>query len=453
MAQTTKDPRRLVFDVLSRVDEGAYADLVLDAALNCAATLDGRDRGLATELVYGVLRHRGRIDFALARCCSKALTTVESRVLNLLRLGAYQMLLLDRVPARAAVHTTVELARSLRLDRATGFINGILRAIDRQRVEIPWPDAQGDTLGHLQHVLSVPPWLGRRWIHEYGIAEALATAEAQLEPAPFTLRINTLRADRESFLRELEQAGHEALACAFAPEGVRLIRRGDGPLPGAEKGWFQVQDEASMLVPRLLAPQAGERILDVCSAPGGKTTQMAALCENRARILATDLHPQRATLVAEGAARLGCEGIEARAWDFTRRPDFLQPESFDRVLLDAPCSGLGVLRRNPETRWRRTEADIRILAALQGNILDHASSLLRKGGVLLYSLCTWTPEETTGVLAGFLAAHPEFIREDLRPLAPVHWAPLFDDEGALRTQPHRHGGMDAFYAVRLRRRD
>ena len=207
-----------------------------------------------------------------------------------------------------------------------------------------------------------------------------------------------------------------------------------------------------MLVPHLLGPRPGERLLDACAAPGGKTTQLAALAGNRAEILALDLHPQRAALVTAGAERLGCRGITAQAFDMTRTPDFLVPASFDGILVDAPCSGLGVLRRNPELRWRRTPGDLRRLAELQRAILATAAPLLRPGGRLVYSVCTQTPEETGEVLAGFLAAHPDFEREDLRPLSPPHWAPLFDDSGALRSLPHRHDGMDAFWAVRLRRR-
>jgi 16S rRNA (cytosine967-C5)-methyltransferase len=230
-----------------------------------------------------------------------------------------------------------------------------------------------------------------------------------------------------------------------------LTSRADAPLPGADEGWFQVQDEASMLIPHLLQPQAGEALLDGCAAPGGKTTQMAALTGNAGRILALDLHPKRLELVRQGAARLGCQGIETRTWDLTRPAEFLTTASFDRVLLDAPCSGLGVLRRNPESRWRRTEAEIDELARLQEQMLGNVAPLLRPGGVLVYSLCTITPEETEGVVEAFLAAHADFQREDVRQSVPDHWQPLFDERGTLRTWPHSHGGMDAFYAVRLRK--
>jgi 16S rRNA (cytosine967-C5)-methyltransferase len=213
-----------------------------------------------------------------------------------------------------------------------------------------------------------------------------------------------------------------------------------------------VQDEASMLIAHLLAPQKGEKLLDACAAPGGKTTHIAALVQNEASVLALDLHPQRVRLIDEGAERLGCVQIDARPWDLTRPPDFLQPDSFDRVLVDAPCSGLGVLRRNPEIRWRRTKDEIRRMAALQKIILENVAPLVRPGGVLLYSLCTLTPEETTGVVEAFLRKHDDFTPEDLRSDFP-HWRELFDGQGALRTFPHHHGGMDAFFACRFRRRD
>ncbi len=444
------DARRIAFEVLTRVDEGAYADLTLAAALDRLDEV--RERALATEMVYGVLRRRGRLDFALTRFCKQPLAKLEPAVLRLLRLGAYQLLELDRVPARAAVHATVELAKGLGLQRAAGFINGVLRSLDRGRTTIPWPDPVQAPAAHLAQGLSLPAWLARRWLAELGAAEALALAAALQQPAPFTLRTNTLRTDRDGLLTAYAAAGHEVVPTAFAPEGIVLVHRAPVPLPGEEEGLFQVQDEASMLIPHLLTPQPGERLLDACAAPGGKTTQLAALAQNRAEILALDLHPQRAALVAAGAERLGCRGISVRAWDMTGVPDFLPPASFDGVLVDAPCSGLGVLRRNPELRWRRTADDPQRLARLQQAILASAATLVKPGGRLVYSVCTQTPEETEGVVTAFLATRGEFAREDLRPLLPPHWAPLCDETGALRTLPHRHGGMDAFWAVRLRRR-
>lgn len=445
------DPRQLAFAILCRVEEGAFADLTLDTALSRDTSMDPRDRSLVTELVYGVLRQRGRLDFALSRFCAKPLSKVETRVLVLLRLGAYQVLLLDRVPDSAAVNETVKLAHREGLARASGFINGILRSLVRGRHEIAWPDRDASLLEYLEHVLSLPKWLARGWFESMGKKPALALAEALCEVPPFTLRVNTLKISRKDYLDRLRAAGHQAAPTLYAPEGITLVGRGGGPLPGGGEGWYQVQDEASMLIAHLLAPGKGDKILDACAAPGGKTTHIAALAHGGASVMALDLHPQRVRLVAEGAERLGCGQIETRPWDLTRPPDFLPRDSFDKVLVDAPCSGLGVLRRNPEIRWRRTKDDIRRMAALQKTILGNVAPLVRPGGVLLYSLCTMTPEETTGVVEAFLGEHGDFEAEDLRLLFP-DWKDLFDSRGALRTFPHLHGGMDAFFAVRLRRR-
>jgi 16S rRNA (cytosine967-C5)-methyltransferase len=220
-------------------------------------------------------------------------------------------------------------------------------------------------------------------------------------------------------------------------------------LPGDENGWYQVQDEASMLIGHLLAPRPGDRILDACAAPGGKTTHLAALAGNRAELLAIDKHPQRVALIRRGAARLGCKGIETRAWDLSEPPPFLEAASFDRILVDAPCSGLGVLRRNPESRWRRTPDDIRTLAQLQTTILGHVVPLLRPGGCLLYSVCTFTAAETDAVVQQLLAKHPQLALDNLRTSVPAGWAELITTSGCLRTLPHRHDGMDAFFAARF----
>jgi 16S rRNA (cytosine967-C5)-methyltransferase len=204
-----------------------------------------------------------------------------------------------------------------------------------------------------------------------------------------------------------------------------------------------------MLVTHLLGARPGDRLLDACAAPGGKTTHLAALTGNQARILAIDKHAQRVELIRRGADRLGCRGIEARCWDLTDAPDFLEPGSFDRILVDAPCSGLGVLRRNPESRWNRRPADIQELAALQRQILAQVAPLLRSGGHLVYSVCTFTGAETDDVVKDFLARHPAFIEEDLRTLLPAGWLELATGTGRVRTLPHLHDDMDAFFVARF----
>jgi 16S rRNA (cytosine967-C5)-methyltransferase len=446
-----QDARHIAYTVLLRVADGAYSDLALDSELR-RCTLDQRDRRFVTELVYGILRLRGRIDFALGCFCNQPLPRLQLEVQWLLRIGAYQLLEMDRVPSHAAVDATVELARKLGLAGLTGILNGVLRALDRGRNQIPWPEPQ-QIRPYLERVCSLPTWLAKEVMRLLPNQQARALGEALAEPPRQSVRVNTLKTDRDSFLTILASAGHEAGPCTFVPEGVVLERRGEQRLPGDEEGLYQVQDEASMLIAHLLAARPGQRILDVCAAPGGKTTHLAALTGNQAEIVATDKSPQRVELIEQGARRLGCGNIRAHAWDMTTPADFLPPESFDRVLLDAPCSGIGVLRQNPEGRWNKTAADLRQLAALQQRLLARIATLVRPGGLLLYSVCSFSQIESDDVIGDFLAEHPTFTLDPLSESLPPHWAPLFTPAGTMRTYPHLHGGMDAFFAARLRRKE
>lgn len=445
------DARYGAFEILQRVEQGGYADRLLDGWLGRHPNFAPREKGLLTELVYGVLRLRGRLDFALAGFCDQPFEKLEPKARLLLRLGAYQLLELDRVPDRAAVHATVKLARECGLERLTGLVNGVLRTLARGREQIEWPDRKKPR-PYMEHVCSLPAWIAREMMRLLPNREATALAEAMAGQPPMTLRVNTLKIARDTYLDALQEAGHRARPCNYAPEGVVIEERAQAEFPGDLAGWYQVQDEASMLISHLLQPQPGERILDACAAPGGKTTHLAALTDNRSEIVALELHPQRVELIRRGMHRLGCENIDARQWDLTDSPDFLEPESFDRILVDAPCSGLGVLRRNPESRWNRKPGDIPKLVALQGTILDRVAGLLKPGGSLVYSVCTFTSRETDHVVATFLDNRKEFILDDLATYLPETWHPLFFDKTGLRSWPHRHDGMDAFFAVRMRKK-
>lgn len=447
-----KDARSIAFQVLCRVEDGAYSDLALDGALEAVPDLDRRERGLATELVYGVLRRRGNLDYILSAYCRQTLTKLEPQALCLLRLGVYQLFYLDKVPQRAAVHSTVELARQMGLERVTGLVNGILRSCIREPQRVQWPLVEDDPVAWLTHYGSLPQWLAKRWLNEFGLGGAGSLAEAMLQVPPTTLRVNTLKIGRDAFIEKLAEADIVARATRFASEGVVVESGQLRSLPVEDSTLYQVQDEASMLIAHLLAPKAGDKVLDVCAAPGGKTTHLAALSDNQAEIVALDLHPKRLTLVQQGAQRLGCSSIATHPWDMTRPCSLFPKGYFDRVLVDAPCSGLGVLRRNPESRWRRSENDVRHLAKLQRKILAQASGLVASGGLLVYSLCTTTAEESVQVVESFLAQHADFKQEDLRSLVPSHWAELFDEQGRLFTLSTRHDRMDCFFAAALRRK-
>jgi len=446
------DARQGAYEIIQKVEDGGYSDLLLDGWLSSHPGIDPRERGLLTELVYGVLRLQGKLDFALAGFCKQPLAKLEPGARRLLRIGAYQLLELDRIPERAAVHATVELARTCGMERVSGLVNGVLRALARQQSEIEWPTPEIPR-PYMEHVCSLPAWIAKEMMRLLPNSEAIALAETMAGQAPMTLRVNTLKTSRDDYLAALEDSGHRAHPCTYVPEGVVVEARGDAPLPGDREGWYQVQDEASMLIAHLLDPQPGDTILDACAAPGGKTTHIAALTDNGAKIIALDKYEQRIEMIERGAKRLGCDGIDARPWDLTERPDFLEPESCDRILVDAPCSGLGVLRRNPESRWRRKAADIKTLAALQTTMLNQVAPLLRPGGTLLYSLCTFTSRESEDVVKTFLNEHKDFVLEDLATVVPEGWQELIDQTGCLRSWPHRHHGIDGFFAARFRKAD
>jgi len=437
--------------VLERVERArAFADLALQGALG-RTELGARDRAFATELVYGTLRWRGRLDFLLGGLLDRPLDSLDPGVRTLLRLGAYQLLFSDSVPDAAAVDQTVRSARALGAERASGYVNAVLRRLAQRRAALPLPALEADPLAHLEHALGLPRWIAERWLDAFGAAEAARLAEASNAAPPLTARANRERVTRDALLAELRTRFPEATPCRFAPDGVVL---GHGGQPGADPafvaGLFTVQDEASQLVVELLAPEPGERVLDACAAPGTKTTAIAERVGPAGLVVALDRSERRLALVGRAARRLGLENVTALARDATLPLAGLAGAPFDRVLVDAPCSGLGTLRRNPDARWRVAPEDPPRLAATQAALLRAAAGVLRPGGTLVYSTCTLLHEENEAVVADFLSREPGFRRADAASL-PAALAPLLDSEGALRTLPHRDGS-DGFFAVRLERK-
>ena len=442
------DIRYAAFQLLERIEHGGYIDRLLDTFLKQEPSLPYRDKNLLTELVYGVVRLQGKLDFAIAHFSQRPLKKLEPKVLILLRLGAYQLVVLDRIPAHAAVNSTVSLVHKCGLSRAAGLVNGILRNLERHKIDLPWPQPDSG-VNYLVNGCSLPEWIAKQLLQQFSKTQSFAFAEALSQPAPMTLRANTIKTTRKSFVAKLMDHGHTAAPCQYAPEGLILSQRGPEPIPGDREGWFQVQDEASILIAHLLEPKPGERILDACAAPGGKTLHMAALAENKADILAMDKHPGRIGLITSGAKRLGVVGINTKVWDLMDSPEFLPQNSFDKILVDAPCSGLGVIRRNPEIRWRRTPKEVVSMAQVQIRILESVAPLLRPGGQLVYSVCTFTEAETTDVVDTFLSTHPTWYLDNLNDFMPAGWKTLFDEKGRFRSFPQCHGRMDAFFAARL----
>ncbi len=444
---TTTTPRRAAFDILLRIErERSYADILIDRELSAGA-LKGPDRGLLTELVYGVLRRQGTLDHIIGHFSTQRIDKLERAVHLLLRLGLYQALFLDRVPVSAAVNETVKLAHDL-APRAAGFINAVLRQADRERDAIPWPDRDADPAGFISARYSNPPWITADWIDQLGMEAAEALARAMLATPPLTVRVNTLKTGREELRARLAGEGVTAEPGRYSPFALHLSGHVQlGALPSFREGLFTVQDESSQMAAILLAPRPGERLLDVCAAPGGKTTHLAQLMDNRGAILACDASPRKLELVAESAARLGIAIIETLPHNATK--PLPKADRFDRVLVDAPCSGLGVLRRNPEGKWWKSRQNVAELAATQKAILGNAADRLAEGGALLYATCSTTREENEAVIDDFLSRRSDFVLEDLHELFPTH-AGLFTGRGCFRSWPHIHG-MDGFFAARLRR--
>ena len=444
-----QNPRGAAVSVLVRIRrEGRHADQLIDQEL-VAGHLSGPDRGLFAELVFGVLRRQGTLDHVLSAFVSQSLERLEPVVLEVLRVGLYQLMYLDRIPPSAAVNEAVKLAKMI-CPRASGLINAVLRNYLRHPDRPVFPDQLTAPVASIAARHSQPAWLVSQWLEQVGATEAELLAEASSRQPLLTLRVNTLKTDRDTLLQMFEENGIAAKAGSFSPDAVLLEGNHQvAALPGFAAGLCAVQDEASQMAALLLAPQPGERVADTCAAPGGKATHLAQLMENRGEILAMDLAAAKLRRIEESAARLGITIIRVRAGNL-REPDRTLDNSCDRVLLDAPCSGLGVIRRNPEAKWRLSPDDIKRLAETQKCLLDNAARMLKPGGTLLYSTCSTSCEENENIVAEFLSRHPEYVLEDLKTIFPGY-AELFTADGMFRSWPHRHG-MDGFFAARIRKK-
>jgi 16S rRNA (cytosine967-C5)-methyltransferase len=446
--------RDLARAVLERVETGgAYANRALSAALDRAPGLAPADRALATELVYGVLRRRARLDRALEAFASRGLSGLDPRVRIALRVGAYQILFLDRIPAYAAVSDAVDACKRLRGAGGrgvAGLANALLRRL-AERGEPPLPDPARDPLGHIVEARGVPAWIAGLLLVELPSAEAVAFADSVGEPAPLALRANTLRADREALAGRLAgERPDAALAPSEVAPDALLARRLESPASTAafREGAFAIEDSGAQVMVELAGAAPGERVLDACAGTGGKSAHLAALAGGGARVDALDVAPAKLDEARATFQRLGVAGVTTGVADLTRPLPDPTPR-YHRILLDAPCSGLGVLRRHPEALFRRAPDDLAALAEQQGRMLAALAPLLLPGGSLTYSVCTFDRIECEDVVESFLREHPGF-RVEPPSGGRVPWDRLRGPGGWVRTWPHRDDA-DAFFGVRLRR--
>jgi len=445
-----RSAREAALDVLVRVEEQrAYSNLLLNQTLQRAA-LSRADAALATELVYGTIGRRNTLDYYLTRFVAKGLHKLEPWVRCLLRLSLYQLVYLQRIPDHAAVSEAVHIAKRRGHAGISGMVNGVLRSVLRSKQELTLPDGLGD-VARIALAHSHPEWLVQRWVRQFGVATAEAICAANNEPPPVSLRANALRGGRAQLVDALVADGVRAEPSALAPSGVRVAGAGNMALdPRFGAGLYSIQDESSMLVAEALEPAAGMRVLDCCAAPGGKTAHIAEKMGDRGEIWACDLHEHKRQLIEQQAARLGLASIRTLTMDAAQLAGHFAPASFDRILLDAPCSGFGVIRRKPDLKWAKQEADIAGIAGLQRELLASVHGLLAPGGVLVYSTCTLESAENEEQVRRFLAEHDDFA---LEPLPAEAFAALGEaaSTGMVSILPQQFGS-DGFFIARLRKR-
>lgn len=448
------NPRQVALLILNEIEQKDESlDAVMDRVLRKQIGLERRDRALVMELVYGVLRNRGRIDWTMDQLSRTPRSKIDPSVQNVLRLGIYQLLYTDRIPASAAVNESVNLVKVTQPEWIVNFVNGLLRAIDRNRDSIKMPDPAVEPLRAMAAETSHPMWVIERWAARFGAPGAEALCKANNRIPPVAIRTNTLRLKRDQLVQFLKKEVPGIELSEYSPEGL-ILKGFSGnitQLTGYKTGWFQVQDESSQLVSHLLSPNPGELVLDSCAGPGGKTTHISQLMRNLGRVLALDIHGDRLERLKENLTRLGIQNVEVIRKDVTKSLGDLGARRFDRILVDAPCSGLGVIRRNPDVKWRRRPEDLARMAERQIKLLEETAPLLKPKGVLVYATCSLEPEENEEVTAKFLALHPDFEKDDPRSVLPEKAKELVDENAFLRTYPHIQG-MDGFTAVRLKRK-
>lgn len=448
--------REVALDTLVHVAEsGAYSNLKLNRAL-LDAGLSRPDAALATELVYGTIQHQRLLDDRLNALITKGFQKLTPWVLALLRMSAYQLLLLDRIPAHAAVNEAVVIAKRRGHAGIPGMVNGVLRNMERQLDELRRRVELADPVRNIGIAHSYPDWLVKRWIDAYGVGTTERICAAGNERPHSSVRVNPLKLSRDKAIELLAATGCEPRPSELAEEGI--VVEGGGNLAqadGYKDGWWSLQDESSMLVAAVCAPEAGSKALDCCAAPGGKAMHLGELMGDRGVVVANDIHAHKKQLIEEHAERLGLASVHAVTGDAATLAERFAPGSFDLVLLDAPCSGFGVIRRKPEIKWTKSEADVAAIAELQSALLNEAAKLVRPGGTLVYSTCTIEREENERQVSKFLARDDSFKLDAAWPervLQPLRDRGIVDAgfEGMVQLLP-QHFGSDGFFIARMKR--
>jgi 16S rRNA (cytosine967-C5)-methyltransferase len=443
-----KNVRETALDLLEAIEKNqSYSNLLLHHEIE-KNDLPKKDTGLLTELTYGTLQRKMTLDFFLKGFLKKP-DKMESWVKHLLRLTLYQMVYLDKIPDRAAIFEAVEIAKKRGHKGIASMVNGVLRSI--QREGLPLLTSIEDPVERLSVETSHPRWLIKRWIEQFGYEKTKEMGEINLTAPLQTARANTTRITREECAKLLHEEGFELELSPIIPEAIRALKGNLASSSAFKEGLLTIQDESSMLVAYALGATKNEMVLDACAAPGGKSTHIAEKMNNTGQVVSLDLHEHKVKLINDNARRLSLDNIKTEAMDSRQASEHFQPESFDRILLDAPCSGLGVMRRKPDMKYTKKEQDVIQLSNIQQNLLESVSTLVKKGGVLVYSTCTVDREENENTVARFLKQHSDFEGDtNFKDRMPVAVRPLitgFD----LQILPQDFGS-DGFYIACLRKK-
>lgn len=436
-----KSPRQCVFDILLKIHkDSAYSNLALDSELD-SQSLSGVDRAFVSALVYGTLERSITLDYQIEQNLNQPISKLKAQVLIALRMGAYQILFMDKIPSSAAVNESVKLVKSNGCAFASGLVNAVLRKVDKQGIVLP--DKKG--LYYYSIKYSCPKWLIKLWKDAYGEENAVGIAKASLGGAETVIRVNTLRTTREELKEKLALQGVSCREADFDENALVLEKAGSlKKLDAYSQGLFHVQDTASQLCCQALDAKAGDTVIDVCSAPGGKAFTVAQYMNNEGRLVACDVYEGRLNLIKNGAERLGITIVEAVENDGSvHNPSFLQA---DRILCDVPCAGLGVIRRKPEIRFKES-AEVDKLPEIQYSILKTSAAYLKKGGILVYSTCSLNPAENEEIITRFLKENGDFESVKVLPQIIRHG----EDTDYLTLMPHLHTS-DGFFVSAIRRR-
>lgn len=445
------DSRELIFKILKEVNhEGAFSNIAISRNLN--KNIDKLDESFVREIVYGVLENRMYIDWIIRKFSKTRFSRISPAIKEILRMGIYQIIFLDKIPDSAAVNEAVKLAKKHSHKGTHGYVNGVLRNVSRNKNTIKLPNKEKNLLEYLSIKYSHPQWMVEKWMKEFGEEFTEELCRANNEKPKLNIRVNSLKITREKLLELLKEKDFDVYKSELSEDGIII----NNPVRITKteefiKGYFQIQDESSMLVTQVMNPQEGSFVIDIASAPGGKTTHIAEKMNNKGKIIARDVYDHKLKLIRENAERLGINIIETENYN-AEEVDTKLIGKADYCLVDAPCSGLGLIRRKPDIKWNKEIDDIKEITTLQYNILNNASNYLKKGGILVYSTCTIEKEENINLIRKFLNNNKEFELNGFQDSIPTLKNTTSISEGYLELYPHIHNS-DGFFIAKLLKKD